>query len=59
MLSPTIKVGEPMKLEIAVSNPFAGKALTECVVKIDGSIIDDRVCEEVRYVKIEKKSSLL
>ena len=49
VLSPVIKVGEPMKLELALSNPFGNKALTECEVKIDGSIIDDRICEEVRY----------
>jgi len=50
ILTPDVKAGKPMQCELSMTNPLS-KILTECEVKIDGSVIEDRHVEEVSDVK--------
>ena len=47
-----LQAGKPMQCELSMTNPLS-KMLTECEVKLDGSVIEDRHVEEVRYANFK------
>jgi len=47
VLSSKVKVGSEFQFEVSFVNPL-NKNLTECELKYDGNVIDNRHCEEIR-----------